>query len=110
MYYEGGDSMSAYDEVSAHEVNERLKQGEILHLIDVREDDEYAAGRVPGAKHIPLSKIPERLHELDKDKEYIMVCRSGNRSGMASEWLNERGYHVKNMVGGMLDWTGDIEK
>ncbi|KIV58399.1 hypothetical protein TS65_05980 [Aneurinibacillus migulanus] len=110
MYYEGGDSVSVYGEVSTHEVNERLKQGENLHLIDVREDDEYAAGRVPGAKHIPLNQIPERLHELDKDKEYIMVCRSGNRSGMASEWLSERGYHVKNMVGGMLDWTGDIEK
>ncbi|GEN35898.1 rhodanese-like domain-containing protein [Aneurinibacillus danicus] len=102
--------MSTYGEISANEVNEQLKQGKKLNLIDVREDEEYAGGRIPGAKHIPLGQIPARLHELDKEKEYIMVCRSGNRSGMASEWLAERGYNVKNMVGGMLEWPGSVEK
>ncbi|MFT9849669.1 rhodanese-like domain-containing protein [Aneurinibacillus sp. REN35] len=102
--------MSAHGEISTREVDEQVKQGKTLNLIDVREDDEYASGRIPGAKHIPLGQIPARLHELDKDKEYIMVCRSGNRSGMASEWLAERGYRVKNMVGGMLDWSGSTEK
>lgn len=102
--------MNAYGEISTREVDEQVKQGKTLNIIDVREDDEYASGRIPGAKHIPLGQIPARLHELDKDKEYIMVCRSGNRSGMASEWLTERGYRVKNMVGGMLDWSGSTEK
>ncbi|MBN6187660.1 rhodanese-like domain-containing protein [Aneurinibacillus sp. BA2021] len=101
--------MSAYDEITAHEVNEQLKQNKTPDIIDVREDDEYAAGHIPGAKHIPLGQLPARLHELDKDKEYIVVCRSGNRSGMASEWLTERGYRVRNMRGGMLDWPGSTE-
>jgi rhodanese-related sulfurtransferase len=102
--------MSTYGEISTHEVNEQLKQGKNLNLIDVREDEEYAAGHIPGAKHLPLGQLPTRVQELDKAVEYIMVCRSGARSGMASEWLAEQGYKVKNMAGGMLEWPGDVEK
>jgi rhodanese-related sulfurtransferase len=102
--------MSTYGEISTHEVNEQLKQGKKLNLIDVREDEEYVAGHIPGAKHLPLGQLPTRVQELDKAAEYIMVCRSGARSGMASEWLAEQGYKVKNMVGGMLEWPGEVEK
>jgi rhodanese-related sulfurtransferase len=102
--------MSTYGEISTQEVNEQLKQGKKLNLIDVREDEEYAAGHIPGAKHLPLGQLPTRVQELDKAAEYIMVCRSGARSGMASEWLAEQGYKVKNMVGGMLEWRGEVEK
>ena len=51
-----------------------------LEIIDVREDDEVAEGIIPGAKHITLGDIPTRISELSKDKEYVMVCRSGGRS------------------------------
>ncbi|KXH80836.1 rhodanese-like domain-containing protein [Sporosarcina sp. HYO08] len=93
-------------EISAAEVQERLERGEALHVIDVREDDEVAAGIIPGAVHIALGEIPERKDELTKDKAYILVCRSGGRSGRACEYLATEGYDVTNMVGGMLDWEG----
>lgn len=92
------------------DVKERLAQGEKLNIIDVREYQEVAAGKIPGAKHIRLSEIPERLDEIDPQVETIFVCRSGNRSGQACAYLMSRGYrHVKNMMGGMLAWDGDVE-
>ncbi|MFP7252996.1 rhodanese-like domain-containing protein [Terribacillus goriensis] len=86
-----------------------LAKKEKLHIIDVREHNEVALGKIPGAKHIPLGEVLTRLDELDKDKEYIMVCRSGNRSGLASEWLTNKGFKVKNMTGGMNDWKSETE-
>jgi len=53
--------------------------------------------------------VPERLDELDKAKPYIIICRSGGRSGRASAFLDEEGYDVTNMVGGMLEWAGATE-
>ncbi|MFC4767204.1 rhodanese-like domain-containing protein [Effusibacillus consociatus] len=92
------------------DVKERLEKGEKLNIIDVREDQEVATGKIPGSKHIRLSEIPDRLHEIDPNVETIMVCRSGNRSGKACEYLMSRGYrNVKNMMGGMMNWEGDIE-
>ncbi|RLL42701.1 rhodanese-like domain-containing protein [Oceanobacillus piezotolerans] len=96
-------------EISAKEVQEKLENGEELNIVDVREDDEVAQGIIPGAKHIRLGEIPERHTELDKNKQYYMVCRSGARSGRATEFLNEQGYDVTNMAGGMLAWEGDVE-
>ena len=49
------------------------------------------------------------MHELDKSKEYIMVCRSGGRSGRATQFLESWGYQVINMSGGMLEWDGETE-
>ncbi|WP_417168724.1 rhodanese-like domain-containing protein [Terrihalobacillus insolitus] len=91
------------------DIERRLKDEEKLNIIDVREENEIKTGKIPGAKHIPLGKILTRLDELDKEKEYIMVCRSGNRSSLASEWLTEKGFKVKNMVGGMSNWESDME-
>ncbi|MDS9473191.1 rhodanese-like domain-containing protein [Sporosarcina pasteurii] len=97
-------------EISTKEVLEKLNNGEKLNMIDVREADEVAHGMVPGAKHIPLGDIPNRLDEIDKDHQYVMICRSGGRSGNACNFLSEQGYDVMNMTGGMLDWEGEVEK
>lgn len=97
------------NEITAKELQEKLEKGESLDLIDVREDDEVAEGIIPGAIHIRLSEIPERMNELDKDKHYYMICRSGGRSGRATEFLKEQGYDVTNMSGGMLAWKGDVQ-
>ncbi|MBU8908705.1 rhodanese-like domain-containing protein [Desertibacillus haloalkaliphilus] len=78
-------------------------------IIDVREPDEVAAGKIPGSINIPLGLLEFRLHELDKTKEYILVCRSGSRSAMATKFLESRGYHATNMVGGMIEWRGQID-
>jgi rhodanese-related sulfurtransferase len=95
--------------ISAKEVENLLKEGRTLDIIDVREVDEVAEGKIPGAVNIPLGLIEFRMHELDKSKEYIMVCRSGGRSGRASQFLEIHGFNVINMTGGMLSWSGDIE-
>lgn len=96
-------------DITAKELEQKLVAGEKLYIIDVREDEEVAEGIIPGANHIPLGEIPERLSELDKNEHYYMVCRSGGRSGNACQYLEQNGYHVTNMAGGMLDWEGEVE-
>lgn len=92
------------------DVYERMKRGDNLQIIDVREDAEVATGIIPGAKHIPLGHISERLHEIDSNRETVMVCRSGGRSAKACEFLMSGGYSkVKNMMGGMNAWSWDVE-
>lgn len=97
------------ENVSPTDVKERLAQGKQLQVIDVREPNEVASGKIPSAKNIPLSQIPMRIHEIDPNAETIMVCHSGGRSARACEYLASQGHHnVKNMVGGMLSWNGDV--
>ncbi|MCS0824835.1 rhodanese-like domain-containing protein [Cytobacillus firmus] len=96
-------------EITAKEVELLLNEGKALNIIDVREVDEVADGKIPGALNIPLGLIEFRMHELDKSKEYIMVCRSGSRSGNASRFLESHGFHVINMIGGILSWEGKVE-
>lgn len=92
------------------EVESRLARGESPTLLDVREVGEWAEGHIAGAKHIPLGQLLDRLQELDPAAETIVVCRSGNRSGLACELLSERGYRVVNMTGGLLAWTGSLTR
>jgi rhodanese-related sulfurtransferase len=99
--------MEEIKEITAAEVKEKLERGEKLNLVDVREDEEVALGMIPGAKHIKMGEIPSRLDEFKKDEEYIFVCRSGARSENVCRYLQELGYNVRNMVGGMLAWEGD---
>ncbi|GAA0330406.1 rhodanese-like domain-containing protein [Bacillus carboniphilus] len=96
-------------QLTAKEVETMLIENKDLNLVDVREVDEVAAGKIPGAIHIPLGLLEFRMHELDKSKEYIMVCRSGGRSGRACQLLESNGFKVINMAGGMLDWEGKTE-
>ncbi len=95
--------------ITAQEVKQLLADKQQLHLIDVREADEVATGIIPGAQNIPLSLLEFRMHELDKSQEFIIVCRSGARSGRAAEFLDYQGFHVSNMTGGMLAWEGEVE-
>lgn len=95
--------------VSAKEVEVFLKDGKILNIIDVREVGEVSAGKIPGSINIPLGLLESRMHELDKSKEYIIVCRSGARSGRAVQFLESKGYTAINVKDGILAWKGKIE-
>lgn len=95
--------------ITTEELLQRVESGEQLNIIDVREEDEVAAGMIPGAKHIALGEIESRAGELDKSQAYYMVCRSGARSGRASDFLNEQGIEAINVEGGMLDWNGETQ-
>lgn len=96
-------------QLSAKEVETLLVEGQPLNLIDVREVDEVETGKIPGAIHIPLGLLEFRMHELDKSIDYIMVCRSGARSGRACQFLESHGFKVTNMTGGMLAWEGETK-
>ncbi|WP_127530993.1 rhodanese-like domain-containing protein [Paenibacillus kobensis] len=95
--------------VTTEQVAEWIEQGKTMQIVDVREQDEWDSGHISGAKHIPLGMIGSRHTELDPKKETVMVCRSGNRSGLACELLESLGYNVSNMTGGMMNWAGNIE-
>ncbi len=100
--------MEAIKTITTEELEQKIENGEELLLIDVREDEEVAQGMIQGAKHIPMGQIPNHLDELDKDKEYIFICRSGRRSENVCYYLQDQGYKVRNMVGGMLEWNGEV--
>jgi rhodanese-related sulfurtransferase len=95
--------------ITPEELQEKLKAGEKLELVDVREDEEVAYGMIPGAKHIRMGDIPANLDYFDKGKEYIFICRSSRRSENVCYYLQELGYKVRNMIGGMMNWTGETE-
>ena len=95
--------------MTPEEVKQVIEQGMIYSIIDVRETEELLEGKIPGAMHIPLGELEVKLNMLDKNEKYIMVCRSGNRSGMASRFLEGCGYDVTNMDGGMMNWSGEVE-
>ncbi|RNB85785.1 rhodanese-like domain-containing protein [Brevibacillus nitrificans] len=100
-----------WQEVTTEQVEQRLSRDPEIQLIDVRNPDEYEDGHIPGAKLIPLPELPARTNEIDHNREVIFICRSGNRSGKACEYLAQLGYsQMYNMVGGMLAWTGKQER
>lgn len=96
-------------EMTVKEVERLINEGKQVNIIDVREVDEVEAGKIPEAINIPLGLVEFRISELNKTKEYIMVCRSGGRSGRATAYLEAQGFKVINMAGGMLAWEGEIE-
>ncbi|MBN1874647.1 MAG: rhodanese-like domain-containing protein [Anaerolineae bacterium] len=100
-------------EISPDVVAELLAQGAVT-VIDVREDSEYTAGHIAGATLIPLGTLPDQVSEIPTDVPVILVCRSGNRSGQAFQFLRQQGFdNVHNMVGGMNAWQQaglEIEK
>ncbi|ENQ3077516.1 rhodanese-like domain-containing protein [Bacillus cereus] len=91
-------------EMTAKELKRKLMNHEVVNIIDVREVEEIAEGKIPEALHIPLRLMEFRMHELDKQKEYVIVCRSGGRSSQAVRFLESHGFQVINMNGGMLAW------
>lgn len=74
-------------------------------LLDVREDDEWAAGHVPGARHIPLGQLGARAAEVPEGEDVYVICRSGVRSGRAAEALAGAGWQAINVAGGMQSWA-----
>ena len=76
------------------------------YLLDVREPDEWAAGHVPGAHHLPMMEIPARMADIPADGDVVVVCRSGGRSGQVVSYLLGQGWdNVRNLDGGMQSWA-----
>ncbi|MBK8452932.1 MAG: rhodanese-like domain-containing protein [Thiofilum sp.] len=85
----------------------RLLNDDNTIVIDVREGNEVSAGKIKGARHIPLGQVATRVGELEKfkDQPILVYCRSGNRSAMAANTLTKKGFtNVNNLAGGITSW------
>ena len=91
-------------EITIDELKAAISNG--AQVIDVRESDEYNAGHVPMAQHIPLGSVPDHLEAFRSDAEVYVVCHSGGRSMRACEFLHDQGItNVVNVIGGTSGWT-----
>lgn len=96
-------------EITVAELKARLDRKEPLVLIDVRQPEEHAQSRIPGAKLMPLGELPQRVGELDPQDEIIVHCKSGGRSARACEFLTSRGFKdVTNVRGGNDRWQAEF--
>ncbi len=101
---------SGIPEITCQELKELLDDQSDICLIDVREPHEYEFCRIEGATLIPLGQLLTQLGTLDKNADYIMQCRSGGRSGQATSVMLRSGFtSVRNLVGGILQWSDDID-
>jgi rhodanese-related sulfurtransferase len=78
-------------------------------VLDVREDEEWAAGHIDGAVHVPMNQVPQQLQfdpgPLTPDAQIVVVCKVGGRSAQVTAWLRHHGYDARNLDGGMLAWA-----
>lgn len=88
--------------VSGSEARELVRGG--AQLIDVRESSEWNAGHAPQAIHIPTSQVSSRLTRIKKDKDVVVVCRSGSRARSVTKQLRAQGYEAFTLHGGMRAW------
>jgi len=106
------DQGAVYMNITAEEAKQIMDTEEGYIILDVREQEEYDAGHIPGAILIPYTQIAEKAEEVltDKDQLILVYCRSGRRSKIASEALVELGYTNIKEFGGIIDWPYEVEK
>jgi rhodanese-related sulfurtransferase len=91
-------------ELEPERVKELLERGEI-ELIDVREQYEWDAGRIAGARHIELERLAGRAESLPRDRPIVFHCRLGARSAMATQAFRAAGWDAYNLTGGIAEWV-----
>lgn len=96
-----GDLPQEVDVQTVYEIQDR----DDVYVLDVREQSEYDEKHIPNVTLLPMSEIQNRLDEIPTDKEVIVTCRSGNRSGQVTQFLEQNGFdNVHNMAGGIVAW------
>lgn len=98
-----------YKTVMMNELEQQMKKGPI-HVLDVREEEEFEEGHIPGAILTPISEFMNHIHKVEKDKHYFVVCYSGARSQVVAEYLGKQGYQVTNVMGGMSTYRGQVAR
>ena len=106
------DQGAAYLNITAEEAKQIMDTEEGYIILDVRTQEEYDEGHIPGAIVISHEEIKEKAEEVlpDKDQLILVYCRSGRRSKIAAEALAELGYTNIKEFGGILDWPYEVEK
>lgn len=99
------------EEITPTELKQRLDKGDDLQIIDVREDNEVAIGRIPNSKHIRLAEVLSRMDEIDPNRETVVHCKMGGRSARAIDALHRSGFKGKliNLSGGIIGWSNDVD-
>ena len=107
------DAKNGIPGITVEQVKVKIDSMEQILLLDVRTSEEFdgTMGHIEGSILIPLYELEERLAELDEyqNHEIIVICRSGNRSGIGAQILIENGYKALNMDGGMIAWNNMLE-
>ena len=105
------DQGAVYMNITAEEAKQIMDSEEGYIILDVRTQEEYDQGHIPGAMLIPNTEIETKAEEvlMDKDQLLLVYCRSGRRSKLASEILVELGYTNIKEFGGIIDWPYEIE-
>jgi adenylyltransferase/sulfurtransferase len=107
---EAQELADAVAEITPVELAERLRRGDDIDLIDVREPHEWEIARIPGARLIPLATVAEALPTLDATREIVVHCKGGVRSAKAVRQLRAAGFHrVWNLAGGITRWSEDVD-
>ncbi len=97
-------------EISVTQLKQWMDQKKKFVLIDVREPSEYKINQIPGSRLIPLTNLPEKVHELDSADEIVVHCHFGGRSAKAAEFLGKAGFKkVKNLAGGIDAWSQEVD-
>jgi adenylyltransferase/sulfurtransferase len=96
-------------EVSPLALKARLAGPDAPLVLDVREPWELAIVRLDGTRDIPMNEVPARLSELPRDRDIVVMCRSGGRSLKVAEYLDRMGYRTTNLTGGILAWARDVD-
>ena len=101
-----------YEQITAEAAKKIMDSGEEHIILDVREQDEFDAGHIPGAILLPYTEIENKAEEMlpDKDEQILVYCRSGRRSKIAAEVLAKLGYTNIKEFGGIIDWPYEVEK
>lgn len=108
--HEEGTAGEKWD-ITASQLEEKLKNGEDIKLIDVREPHEQEISNIEGSELIPMGEVASRMSELDTADEIVLYCKSGTRSTRALEILASAGFRkVKNLKGGINAWARDVEE
>jgi rhodanese-related sulfurtransferase len=90
-------------EVSRDEARKLIDEG--AQLVDVRAEHEWEAGRIAGAKHVPLAELAERTGEIDPERPVVLYCRGGTRSTMATDALADAGFDAAKLSEGIVGWS-----
>jgi rhodanese-related sulfurtransferase len=90
-------------DLTPQEAADRLSAGD-ADLIDVREPYEFEAGRIEGARHVPLPELAQFAQDVDPERPLVFVCRVGGRSAMAADAFRQAGYDAYNLSGGVIGW------
>ena len=101
-----------YQQITQPEAKSIMDSGDDFIILDVREQDEFDAGHIPGAILIPYTEIEDKADKMlpDKDKQILVYCRSGRRSKIAAEALVNLGYTNIKEFGGIIDWPYEVVK